>query len=296
MERLAGTGVALVTPFNEHLQIDEESLTRLVNHVIDGGVDFLVVLGTTAETATLSEEEKAQVVNIVVRENRKRLPIVVGVGGNHTAEVVRQLEHTAWLSDCQAVLSVVPFYNKPAQEGIYEHFKTIAAVSPLPVCLYNIPGRTGVNMNASTVGRLLQDCPNIIGLKEASENMSQATELLKFRRPGFTLLSGDDAITLPLMAMGFDGVISVMANVLPQLCSGLVNFVAQGEYGEARKWHLALSDLCKSLFQEGNPAGIKAALSAAGIIKHNTLRLPLTPVSEELYKRIGELLVDVSRM
>ncbi len=296
MERLAGTGVALVTPFDEHLQIDEESLARLVNHVIDGGVDFLVALGTTAESATLSEEEKARVVSIIVRENRKRLPVVVGVGGNNTAEIVRKLEHTAWLSECQAILSVVPFYNKPTQEGIYEHFRAIAAASPLPVCLYNIPGRTGVNMNASTVGRLLQDCPNIAGLKEASGNMSQATDVLKVKRPGFTVLSGDDAIILPLMAMGFDGVISVMANVLPRVCSGLVNLIVREEYADARRWHLALSDLCKALFQEGNPAGIKAALSAAGIIKHNTLRLPLTPVGEELHRRIEELLVDISRM
>ena len=253
MVRLAGTGVALVTPFDEHLQIDEESLACLVNHVIDGGVDFLVALGTTAESATLSEEEKARVVSIIVRENRKRLPVVVGVGGNNTAEIVRKLEHTAWLSECQAILSVVPFYNKPTQEGIYEHFRAIAAASPLPVCLYNIPGRTGVNMNASTVGRLLQDCPNIAGLKEASGNMSQATDVLKVKRPGFTVLSGDDAIILPLMAMGFDGVISVMANVLPRVCSGLVNLIVREEYADARS--ASASTLFKKTGSDGDEFG-----------------------------------------
>lgn len=178
MERLAGTGVALVTPFDEHLQIDEESLVRLVKYVTDGGVDFLVALGTTAESVTLTPEEKAKVVSIIERANVNNLPIVVGVGGNNTAEVIREIEQADWLQKCQAILSVVPFYNKPTQAGLYEHFKAISAVSPLPVCLYNIPGRTGVNMSASTVARLSQDCPNIIAIKEASGNMCQATDIL----------------------------------------------------------------------------------------------------------------------
>lgn len=296
MERLAGTGVALVTPFDEHLQIDEESLVRLVKYVTDGGVDFLVVLGTTAESVTLTPEEKAKVVSIIARANVNNLPIVVGVGGNNTAEVIREIEQADWLQKCQAILSVVPFYNKPTQAGLYEHFKAISAVSPLPVCLYNIPGRTGVNMSASTVARLSQDCPNIIAIKEASGNMCEATDILKLRRAGFTALSGDDAIVLPLMAMGFEGVISVVANVLPHSCSTMVNCILQNDYVKARDIHLALADFSKALFEEGNPAGIKAALHAAGIIRHNVLRLPLTPVREELYERIKELLVHIPGM
>lgn len=287
MERFDGTGVALVTPFDENLNIDEISLRHLVNHVIEGGVDFLVVLGTTAESATLSEEEKAQVVGVITETNRGRLPIMVGIGGNNTNEVIREIQRATWLKDCQGILSITPFYNKPTQVGLYEHFKAIAGVTPLPLCLYNVPGRTGVNMNASTIARLSRECPNIIALKEASGNFDQATALLKQKRSDMVLFSGDDAIVLPLMAMGFDGVISVVANVLPHSCAELVNQVKKGCLAEARKIHLELSGLCKLLFEEGNPAGIKAALSAAGVIRHNKLRLPLTPVSEELYQKIS---------
>lgn len=290
MEKFAGTGVALVTPFDENLKIDKESLCRLVNHVIDGGVDFLVVLGTTAESVTLSIDEKAQVVDIVTEVNAGRKPVMVGVGGNNTAEVIREIREAEWLQKCQAILSITPFYSKPTQVGIYEHFKAIAEVSPLPLCLYNIPGRTGVNMSAETIARLSKDCPKIIALKEATGNFEQATMILKTKQPDFIVLSGDDSIALPLMAMGFQGVISVIANVLPRECVELVNCVKKGDYVTARKIHLALSDLCKSLFEEGNPAGVKAALHAAGIIRHNTLRLPLTPVGEELYSRIRKMI------
>lgn len=290
MEKFAGTGVALVTPFDENLKIDKESLCRLVNHVIDGGVDFLVVLGTTAESVTLSIDEKAQVVDIVTEVNAGRKPVMVGVGGNNTAEVIREIREAEWLQKCQAILSITPFYSKPTQVGIYEHFKAIAEVSPLPLCLYNIPGRTGVNMSAETLARLSKDCPKIIALKEATGNFEQATMILKTKQPDFIVLSGDDSIALPLMAMGFQGVISVIANVLPRECVELVNCVKKGDYVTARKIHLALSDLCKSLFEEGNPAGVKAALHAAGIIRHNTLRLPLTPVGEELYSRIRKMI------
>lgn len=286
MERFAGTGVALVTPFDENLNIDEESLRRLVNHVIEGGVDFLVVLGTTAECATLTAQEKSETVRMVAEENRGRLPLMVGIGGNDTAEVIRDIRQAKWLTECQGILSITPYYNKPTQQGIYEHFKAIADVSPLPLCLYNVPGRTGVNMSASTIARLSQDCPNIVALKEASGNFEQATAILKLKRPDLTALSGDDVIVLPLMALGFEGVISVLANVLPGECAKLVNSVKQGDYPTAQKVHIALSSLCKLLFEEGNPAGIKAALHASGIIRCNTLRLPLTPVSEELYHKL----------
>lgn len=286
MNKLTGTGVALVTPFDENLKIDALSLTRLVKFVMDGGVDFLVVLGTTAESATLTAVEKAEVVRIVAEENRGRLPLIVGVGGNNTAEVIREIQTAEWLKDCQGILSVTPFYNKPGQEGIYAHFKAIAAASPLPLCLYNIPGRTGVNMNASTLLRLVADCPNIMAVKEASGNLEQATAILKQRPENFAAFSGDDAVVLPLMAMGFDGVISVLANVVPGKCVGLVNSIRKGNYGAARQLHTELSDMCKLLFEEGNPAGVKAALFAAGIIRYNKLRLPLTPVSDALFEKI----------
>lgn len=296
MERFAGTGVALVTPFDENLNIDEESLRRLVDHVIRGGVDFLVVLGTTAECATLTAEEKAKVVQIIADENKGQLPLMVGIGGNDTAEVIRMIKEVEWLKMCQGILSITPYYNKPTQQGIYEHFKAIAQVSPLPLCLYNVPGRTGVNMTAATLARLSKGCPNIVALKEASGNFEQATAILRTKRKDLVALSGDDAVVLPLMALGFEGVISVLANVLPAECAALVNNVKSENYAAAQKLHLALSELCKLLFIEGNPAGIKAALHVAGIIRCNTLRLPLTPVSEELYEKLKlAVSIDISR-
>lgn len=286
MNKLAGTGVALVTPFDENLDVDAGSLVNLVKYVMAGGVDFLVVLGTTAESATLTAEEKAKVVRIVAKENRGRLPLIVGIGGNSTAEIIREIQTVEWLKDCQGILSVTPFYNKPGQEGIYAHFRAIAEVSPLPLCLYNIPGRTGVNMNASTLLRLVTDCPNIMAVKEASGNLEQATAIIKDRPENFSALSGDDAVVLPLMALGFDGVISVAANVLPEECVSLVNSIRVDDYLTARKKHIELSSICKLLFEEGNPAGVKAALYAAGIIRCNKLRLPLTPVSDGLLEKI----------
>ncbi len=291
MKRFDGTGVALVTPFDEELQVDEISLRCLVEHVIEGGVDFLVALGTTAESATLSREEKARVVRIIAEANRGRLPAMAGIGGNNTSEVVREIEEADWLKDCQGILSITPFYNKPTQAGLYEHFKTIAGIAPLPLCLYNVPGRTGVNMKAETIARLSLECPDIFALKEASGDFAQATAILKQKRPDMLVFSGDDAIVLPLMSLGFDGVISVFANIMPQECSALVNHVKKGHWADARQLHLRLSDFCKLLFEEGNPAGIKAALYAAGVIRCNKLRLPLTPVSEILFEKIKKEMV-----
>ena len=286
MDRFVGTGVALITPFDENLNIDKESLGRLVTHVIEGGVDFLVALGTTAETATLNAVERTEVVNIIADVNNGRLPLMVGIGGNDTNEVIHEIKEAEYLKRCQGILSVTPYYNKPSQEGMYQHFKAIAEISPLPICLYNVPSRTGVNISAETVVRLEQEFSNIIALKEASGNFEQATDLLKLKGSDFIVLSGDDVINLPLMSMGFDGVISVAANVLPQKCSSLINSTSKGDFLTAQKLHIDLSDLCKLLFEEGNPAGIKAALHAAGVIKHNTLRLPLVPVGDDLYGRL----------
>lgn len=290
MDRLIGTGVALVTPFDEQQRIDRESLYRLVNYVIDGGVDFLVALGTTAETATLSADERAVVVHTILEANQGRLPVIAGIGGNNTAEVIRELQTATWLKDCQGILSITPCYNKPTQKGLYEHFKAIAAASPLPLCLYNVPGRSGVNMEAATVAALSHDCPNIIAVKEASGRFDQATAILKSKRADFSALSGEDALLLPLMSLGFEGVISVIANVLPNDYACLVKSALQGDYPTARRIHLDRAELCKALFEEGNPPGIKAALHAAGIIRQNTLRLPLTPVSDALYNKIIGLL------
>lgn len=290
MKNFTGTGVALITPFTEQGNIDVEGLRHIVSYIIEGGVDFLVALGTTAETPTLTDEERAQVVEIITSENAGRLPVMVGIGGNCTQTIVRELQTLPWLKKCDAVLSVTPYYNKPSQQGMYEHFKAIAENSPLPVCLYNVPGRTGVNLSGATTVRLANDCPNVMAIKEASGNFEQATEILKGKRRDFIAFSGDDCVVLPLMSMGFEGVISVLANVLPRECSQLVSHVKRGEYAEARELHLRLSEMCRALFAEGNPAGIKAALQAKGVIKHEVLRLPLIPVSRELYGNIRQLL------
>lgn len=289
MRNFIGTGVALVTPFDKDGKIDRKALKRLVAYTIDGGVDFLVVLGTTAETPVLSVVEKAEIVEIVVAENKGRLPIMVGVGGNNTQEAVRDLKEIPWLKKCDGILSVVPYYNKPSQRGIYEHFKAIAESSPLPVCLYNIPGRSGVNMSAATTLRLSRECPNICAIKEASGNFEQATEILKDRRNDFAVFSGDDGLGLPLMSMGSDGVISVIANAFPKEYSTMVNSIRKGDYDTARQIHFQLSEMCCALFAEGNPAGIKAVLHVKGLIAENKLRLPLVSVSDSLYSHIREL-------
>lgn len=284
-----GTGVALVTPFYDDYTVDEASLRELVEYVIGQGVDFLVPLGTTSEAPTLSAEEKNRVMNIILDQNKKRLPVMVGLGGNNTEEVIKNINSFPALSGCDAVLSVIPYYNKPTQEGLYLHFKDISEKSPLPVFLYNVPGRTGVNMNASTVIRLAKDCPTIVGIKEASANFEQVSIILKDVRPDFVTLSGDDGVTLPLMSMGVQGVISVLANAFPAEFSRMVKLANKGDFRTAAQIHLGFVELYGALFAEGNPAGIKAVLHAKGIIKHNRLRLPLTEVSEGLYRKIKEL-------
>ena len=278
MKKFSGVGVALVTPFDEQGQVDEVSLRELVEYVIDGGVDYLVALGTTSEAATMTAEEKDLVVRVIAGQNDGRLPIVLGVGGNDTARVVHELSSLPYMECGDAILSVVPYYNKPSQEGIYAHFKEIAERAPLPVILYNVPGRTGVNMAAGTTLRLAREYENIIAviIKDMPEN--------------FIFLSGDDGITLPLMAIGGSGVISVVANVLPAEFSSMVHLALEEEYGEARTTHLRMADICKALFEEGNPAGIKAALVAKGVIACGRLRAPLAPVSDNLYARIASLL------
>lgn len=289
-----GVGVAIVTPFNKDCSVDYDSLKRLVNHIIANGTDFITVLGTTAESVTLSQDEREMVVKCVAEENGGRLPILLGVGGNCTETVVRDLKSLPYIKYAQGILSVVPYYNKPSQQGMYEHFKAISEASPLPIILYNVPGRTGVNMCACTTQRLAKDFSNIVGIKEASGLMQQATELLKIDREDFSILSGEDGLVMPLTAMGFDGVISVAANLYPNYYASMIQAVREGRVADAAKLHVKLSDYCVALFAEGNPGGIKAALHSAGVIANQTLRLPLVPVSEELNKKITKIVADLA--
>lgn len=285
---MKGVGVALVTPFTEDGAVDYTALTHLVEHVIAGGADYLVVLGTTAETPTLSLEERQAVIRCVKEVNGGRLPIVLGAGGNCTADVVSYLR-TGDFSEIDAVLSVTPYYNKPSQEGIYQHYKAIAEAAPCGVVLYNVPGRTGVNMLPSTVLRLAHDFPNIIAVKEASGSLSQAAYVLKGCPADFAVVSGDDNLTLPMVALGGSGVISVAANVFPEKFCKMVHLALEGRFAEAAPLHLSMMETVDALFAEGNPSGVKAALACCGLMK-NRLRLPLVPVSENLCCKIGTLL------
>ncbi len=282
-----GLGVALVTPFGRDGDIDYSSLRRLVEHVIEGGVDYLVVLGTTAETPTLAPDEKISLLTFVREVNRGRLPIVAGIGGNNTKEVVASVE-TYDLTGVSAVLSVTPYYNRPSQQGLYEHYRAIAGASPAPVLLYNVPARTGVNLTADTTLRLAHNVDNIIGVKEACGSLNQMGYILRDRPEGFMVISGDDSMALPLIAMGGDGVISVAANAFPRPVKELVDAAQHGDRQTASAVQLRLLEAVDSLFIEGNPTGIKTALAVKGLIE-NHLRLPLVAGSDVLAKKIMEL-------
>lgn len=282
---LKGVGVALVTPFTDGGEVDYPALTSLVRHITAGGVDYMVVLGTTGEPATMTAEERHRVVRHCVAHNPGNLPIVVGIGGNNTAEVIRTLQ-TFDLSGVSAVLSVTPYYNKPNQSGLYAHFSAVLEASPLPVILYNVPGRTGVNMTAETTLRLAHAFPGkAIAVKEASGNLSQAAYILRDRPEGFFVLSGEDNLALALAAMGGDGVISVSANVFPDTFSCMVHAALAGNVSDAIPLNLNLHEVTDLLFAEGNPVGAKAALAVKGMIRNN-LRLPLVPASEALTAKI----------
>lgn len=281
---ISGVGVALVTPFTSKLEVDFTALDRLVEHVIEGGADYLVALGTTAESATLSAREKRAVADRILRVNNGRKPVVVGIGGNSTADVVFAIKEFD-LKGFDALLSVTPYYNKPSQEGIYRHYKAVAEVSPLPVIMYNVPGRTGVNMTAKTTLRLARDFENIVAVKEASCNLSQAAYILRDRPEGFTFISGDDNSTLAILAMGGDGVISVAANAFTEKFCNMVHAAMDGDFKAAGNLHLQLTEATDLLFEEGNPTGVKAALYLKGIVE-NYLRLPLMPSSQELEANI----------
>lgn len=281
---LQGMGVALVTPFKADKSIDWDTFAHLLDYQIDNGVDYLVVLGTTSENPTLEPSERAEIRQFVTAHVAGRVPLVLGCGGNNTSAVIRELLTTD-LSAFSAILSVVPFYNKPSQEGIYAHYAAIAKSSPLPVILYNVPGRTGVNMPAETTLRLAADFPNIVGIKEASGNMVQVDEIIKHKSPDFMVISGDDAVTFPLITLGAVGVISVIGNAFPREFSRMVRLALEGDYAAARTIHHRFNDLFGLLFVDGNPAGVKCVLNLMGLCE-NELRLPLVPTRITTHERI----------
>lgn len=286
MNELHGAGVALVTPFNSDESVDFEALGQLIDLQINEGMDYLVSLGTTGEVATLTKEERKRIWDFTVKRVNGRLPLVAGIGGNNTAEIVEQIKTFDPTGFC-AILSVSPYYNKPTQEGIYQHYKAIAQVSPLPIILYNVPGRTGSNMTAQTTLRLANDFSNIVAIKEASGNFAQFSEILRDKPADFLLISGDDPVTLPMMALGAAGIISVVGNAFPKRVATLAKLCTEGNYHEARAIHndlLQITDLC---FVEGNPAGVKYILKKLGI-GHDTLRLPLVGISEKTQVAIAE--------
>lgn len=286
-----GTGVALVTPFHKQGTIDFGSLEKLIEHCVSGGVNYLVVQGTTAETATLTREEKLALAQFVVDTVDKRLPLVMGLGGNNTQEIVNILR-THNFEGFDAILSVTPYYNKPQQRGLYLHYKSIAVVSPLPIIMYNVPSRTSVNMKAETTLQLAADFDNIIGIKEASGNMEQIMDILRQKPKDFLVISGDDLLTMPLLSMGCDGVISVVANAYPAEFSTMVQLGLKGDVKKAREIHYKLTEFTKALFADGNPAGIKAALEIKGLISNN-LRLPLVKIEKPLYNQISALMQEL---
>ncbi len=292
MQSLIGTGVALVTPFKKDFSVDVEALKRIVNFVIDGGVEYLVVLGTTAETATLSTEEQELVITTIIEANNDRLPLVLGVGGNNTYKVVEELK-TRDFSKFSAILSVSPYYNKPTQEGIYQHFKAIAEVSPIPVILYNVPGRTASNMLPSTVIRLANDFKNIIGIKEAAGDIVQAMKLIQNAPKEFLVISGDDMITLPMVLAGGSGVISVIGEGFPKQFSEMVRLGLQRKVDEAYQLHYLLADSIDMIFEQGNPAGIKEVFKSLGL-SENVVRLPLVNVNQDLAKRLDDFTKKLS--
>lgn len=283
MSNLKGVGVALVTPFNEDLSVDFDSLTRLIEYNIKNGTNYLVVLGTTAEAATLSKEEKKEVIKHVIKINSKRLPLVLGIGGNNTLEVKKQIEETD-LSDFDAVLSVSPYYNKPNQEGLYQHYKALAETGK-QIIIYNVPGRTGQNVEAATTVRLAKEFPNLFMIKEACPNINQYFDILRTKPEGFSLVSGDDEFTLPVTLAGGDGVISVIGQGYPKEFSTMVQLAFEGKVKEAYQIHNKLVEITRLIFAEGNPCGIKTILAEKGIIK-NYLRLPLVAASEGLQAKI----------
>ena len=290
--KFKGMGIALITPFTKTGAVDYEALRRLLDYQLTNGVDFLCILATTGETPCLTESEKHKIKDIVVEKVKGTIPILMGIGGNNTAAVVEYIKK-ADLSGIDGILSVCPYYNKPSQEGLYQHFKTIAAATELPVVLYNVPGRVGVNMTADTTLRLARDCDNIVAIKEASGNFSQIDEIIKNKPQDFDVISGDDGITFPLITLGAAGVISVIGNALPKEFSRMVRLALQGDNVNACAIHHKFTELFHLLFVDGNPAGVKAMLHSMGLI-HNELRLPLVPTRLTTDQKIAAIVKELN--
>lgn len=290
--KLRGMGVALITPFKEDESVDYDALVRLVDYQLQNGTDFLVALGTTAETATLTAEEKDKVLKMVIERVNGRIPIVLGLGGNNTKAVVDSLKNDDF-SGIDSILSVVPYYNKPSQEGIYQHYKAIANATTLPVILYNVPGRTGVNMTAETTLRIAKDLKNVVAIKEASGNITQMDDIIKNKPANFDVISGDDGITFPLITLGAVGVISVIGNAFPREFSKMTRLALAGDYANALTIHHSFTELFELLFVDGNPAGVKSMLNAMGMIE-NKLRLPLVPTRITTFEKIRSVLNELN--
>lgn len=286
-----GLGIALITPFNEDGSVDYPTLSKLVEYQLKNGADFLCILATTGETPCLTADEKKQIKDTIVSTVHGRVPILMGCGGNNTAAIVEELK-TGDFSGIDGVLSICPYYNKPSQEGLYQHFKAISAATKLPIVLYNVPGRTGVNMTAATTVRLARDCKNIVAIKEASGNLEQVDEIIKNKPSSFDVISGDDALTFPMISCGAVGVISVIGNALPKEFSKMIRLEFKGEYEGARKIHHRFTELFSLLFVDGNPAGVKAMLHEMGFIE-NVLRLPLVPTRISTLQKMSEILKEL---
>jgi 4-hydroxy-tetrahydrodipicolinate synthase len=293
MKKFKGTGVAIVTPFKNDFSIDFSALGRVINHVIKGGINYIVVMGTTGESVTLTKDEKQAIISYVLEAVDSRVPLIIGIGGNNTQEVINSIRQTD-LTGIDGLLSVAPYYNKPTQRGIFQHFKAIATWSPVPVIMYNVPGRTGCNISADTCLELAHNCENITGIKEASGDLSQIMKIMRGKPENFGLISGDDMLTIPIIAAGGIGVISVLGNAFPAACSELVNNALKNNFKSAREIQFRYLEMIELLFIEGNPAGIKAMLSVLNLCQNN-LRLPLVPVSRTTMTRIQKAVEEISK-
>jgi 4-hydroxy-tetrahydrodipicolinate synthase len=290
MRRFKGTGVAIVTPFKNDSSIDFSALGRVIDHVIKGGVNYIVAMGTTGEASTLTKDEKQALISYVKEAIDSRIPLVIGIGGNNTQEVINTIRELN-LQGVEGILSVAPYYNKPSQRGLFEHFKAIATCSPLPVIIYNVPGRTSCNITSDTCLQLAHECENIVAVKEASGDISQIMRIIKGKPENFMVVSGDDALTIPIIAAGGSGVISVLANAYPLECSELVNNALKGNFKAAREIHFRYMESIDLLFADGNPSGIKAFMSLLNLCQNN-LRLPLVPVNKNVYTSIQKFVED----
>jgi 4-hydroxy-tetrahydrodipicolinate synthase len=293
MKRFKGTGVAIVTPFKNDLSIDFAALGRVIKHVIDGGVNYIVALGTTGESVTITKDEKKAVISYVAEAIDGHVPLVVGIGGNNTQEIINSIRQTK-LTGVDGILSVAPYYNKPTQRGLFQHFKAIATCSPLPLIIYNVPGRTSCNVSADTCLELAHECDNIVAVKEASGDMTQIMKIIKGKPENFNVISGDDMLTIPIIAAGGTGVISVLGNAFPAQCTEIVSNALKNNFKTARETQFRFLEMIELLFIEGNPAGVKAMMNIMNLC-NNTLRLPLVTVSRSTYSRIQKAIEEINR-